>query len=296
MKSRQIFIMLKSVPMKIKLNNLLFLILLIFMPMQLISSSINPAIISYLLSDDGWYKPDINTSWQWQLQPSVGKDTINTSYDVDVYDIDLFDSSETLIQSLHNDGRKVICYFSGGSWEDWRDDANNFPTEILGNALDPQWEGEQWLDIRSESLKPIMKARLDLAKQKGCDGVEPDNMDAYTNDSGFSLTPGDQLAYNKFIAIEARKRGLSVGLKNDVDQIIELEPFFDFCVNEECHKYNECELMQAFIDAGKPVFNAEYEVEESEREALCQDSINRQFKTLVLPWDLNDDFRFSCGD
>ena len=34
------------------------------------------------------------------------------------------------------------------------------------------------------------------AAQKGFDGVEPDNVDAYTNDSGFPLTAADQLAYN----------------------------------------------------------------------------------------------------
>lgn len=243
-----------------------------------------------------WYKPDVNTSWQWQLQPKVEGGTINTSYDVDMYDIDLFDSSKALIQSLHDDGRKVICYFSAGSSEEWRDDFKDFNKSVLGNDLDPKWEGEKWLDIRSQSIRPIMIARLDLAKDKGCDGVEPDNVDGYTNDTGFSLTFDEQLLYNKFIAVEARKRALSVGLKNDLNQIVELEVFFDFALNEECHEYNECHLMQPFIDVNKPVFNAEYEVSEENREVLCQDSIQRQFKTLILPWNLDDEFRYSCGD
>lgn len=42
-----------------------------------------------------------------------------------------------------------------------------------------------------------MQARLDLAVQKGCDGVEPDNVDGYQNNSGFPLTAQDQLAYNR---------------------------------------------------------------------------------------------------
>ena len=116
------------------------------------------------------------------------------------------------------------------------------------------WADEQWLDISNEDLVPIMRARLDLAVQKGCDGVEPDNMDGYTNNTGFSLSADDQLAYNKFIANEARKRGLSVGLKNDLDQIIELEPYYDFSVNEQCHEYNECDKMQPFIDATQPLW------------------------------------------
>ncbi len=58
-----------------------------------------------------------------------------------------------------------------------------------------------------------MLRRLDLAVTKGCDGVEPDNMDGYANDSGFPLTAEDQLTFNRFIANEAHRRGLAVGLK-----------------------------------------------------------------------------------
>ncbi len=38
----------------------------------------------------------------------------------------------------------------------------------------------------------------------------------------------------------------------------QLEPVFDFAVNEQCHEYDECEAMRPFVGAGKPVFNAEY--------------------------------------
>ncbi len=240
-----------------------------------------------------WYKPDTNTSWQWQLTGNI-----NTSYDVEVYDIDLFDSNETLIQSLKADGKKVICYFSGGSYEEWRDDAGDFPQDALGSDMDG-WAGEKWLDISNEDLAPVMRARLDLAVQKGCDGVEPDNMDGYTNATGFTLTATNQLAYNKFIANEARSRGLSVGLKNDVDQIAELEEYFDFSVNEQCHFYTECNNMQPFIDANKPVLNAEYAQEyvdnnNGQRDTMCANTISLQFKTLVLALDLDDSFRYSC--
>ncbi len=241
-----------------------------------------------------WYKPDINTSWQWQLTGNI-----NTSYNVELYDIDLFDSSIELIKSLQDDGKKVICYFSAGSYEDWRDDEADFPTAVLGDDLDG-WDGERWLDIsKINLLKPIMTARLDLAKSKGCDGVEPDNVDGYTNSTGFNLSANDQLAYNKFIANEARKRGLSVGLKNDLEQITDLELFYDFAVNEQCHYYNECELIQPFIDAKKPVLNVEYDDvyvnnDNNERDNMCEESMDLKFKTLILPWDLDDSFRYTC--
>lgn len=143
-----------------------------------------------------------------------------------------------------------------------------------------------------------MKSRLDLAKQKGCDGVEPDNMDGYINNSGFNLTASDQLAYNRFIANEAHIRNLSVGLKNDLDQVVELVDYYDFSVNEQCFEYSECSTLIPFINKGKPVFNSEYlgkyVTDETERNTLYNESINMQFSTLILPLDLDDWFRFSC--
>lgn len=45
-----------------------------------------------------------------------------------------------------------------------------------------------------------MRRRLDKAVSRGCDGVEPDNVDGYTNHNGLGLTAADQLAYNKWLA------------------------------------------------------------------------------------------------
>ncbi len=66
------------------------------------------------------------------------------------------------------------------------------------------------------------KSRLDLCQQRGFDTVDPDNMDGYTNATGFPLTAADQLAYNASIANAAHARGLTVALKNDLDQIPQL--------------------------------------------------------------------------
>ena len=245
--------------------------------------------------EKNWYKPNIDTSWQWQLQ---GK--LNTTYNVELYDIDLFDTNASTIEALHKRGKKVICYFSAGSWENWRADKDLFPKEALGNDLNG-WKGEKWLDITNEAIYPIMQARLDLASEKGCDAVEPDNVMGYAHDTGFNFNETDQLAYNIFIAEEAHKRGLGVGLKNDLEQITQLEPFFDFGINEECHRYDECEKLQPFLDANKAVFNAEYariyiDNENGEREVLCARSKNLHLHTLVLPRALDDGFRYSCDE
>lgn len=238
------------------------------------------------------YTPQPLSTIHWQLQGHI-----NPSYEVDIYDIDLFDSSAALISQLQSGGKKVICYFSGGSYEDWRSDKSEFTEDDLGKALDG-WAGERWLDIRSANVKKIMKTRLDLAKQKGCDGVEPDNMDGYANDTDIDLTGNDQLVYNRFIAAESHARGLSIGLKNDLDQINELVDHFDFAVNEQCHQYSECETLAPFIAQNKAVFNVEYKEsyknDDTKREELCADAATRMFTTLVLPLLLDDSFRLSC--
>lgn len=199
------------------------------------------------------WRPQPGTSWQWQLTG-----TLNTSFNVQMYDIDLFTTSEQAISQLKQQGRKVVCYFSAGSFENFRPDKDLFPPVVLGKSNG--WPGEKWLDIRRlDLLGPILLARLDLAVQKGCDGVEPDNVDGYTNSTGFPLTYTDQLAFNRFLSRAAHERGLSVGLKNDLDQVKDLVNDFDWALNEQCFQYDECDLLLPFIRQDKAVFGVEYQ-------------------------------------
>ncbi|MFJ3771159.1 endo alpha-1,4 polygalactosaminidase [Streptomyces sp. NPDC090075] len=206
-------------------------------------------------SDDaGRWQPRPGVSWQWQLSGRV-----DTSVKASVYDIDGFDQSEATVGKLHDAGRKVICYLSTGAYEDWRPDAKKFPKSVLGRGNG--WEGERWLDIRrTDVLKPLMAARLDMCKEKGFDAVEPDNMDGYKNRTGFPLKAADQLRYNRLIARLAHDRGMAVGLKNDLDQIPQLVGDFDFAVNEQCAQYGECADLVPFVKADKAVFHVEYEL------------------------------------
>jgi hypothetical protein len=200
-----------------------------------------------------WWQPPPNTSWQWQLT-----DPIDLSFDVEMYDIDLFDNTASTVAALHAQGRKVLCYVSAGSWEEWRPDADQFPEPVLGNDYEG-WPGERWLDIRQiELLAPIMRARFDLCQAKGFDGIEPDNIDGYTNVTGFDLTYQDQLTYNIWLANEAHARGLSIGLKNDDEQVGDLLPHFDWAMTEDCFADEWCAEMEPFIADGKAVFAAEY--------------------------------------
>jgi len=231
------------------------------------------------------WSPAPGTTWQWQLTGRV-----DTSVDAQMYDIDLFDVPTTTIDALHAKGRVVICYFSAGSYEDWRPDAGDFDPDVIGDPLEG-WKGENWLDIRADSVRDIMKARLDLAVTKGCDGVEPDNVDGYTNATGLPLTRADQLDYLAFLSEEGHDRGLSVGLKNLPEDAATVVGSFDWSLDEECLVYDECTGLRVFIDAGKAVFHTEYVDDRSEGSArldeVCGDPTITGFSTLIKTWDLD---------
>jgi len=229
------------------------------------------------------------TTWQWQLTG-----IIDHSVDVAMYDIDLFNTDAIEIAQLKQEGRTVICYFSAGTWEEWRSDAGDFDPMAIGETME-EWEDEKWLDVRHESTRAMATERLDLAVQKGCDGVEPDNMDGYANNTGFTLTGYDQLDFNRFVAVEAHARGLSVGLRNDVSQISALEGCFDWALNEECFAYEECGVYSPFLASNKAVFHVEYVDDFADAGALadeiCGDAAIEGFSTLVKDWDLTEEYR-----
>ena len=249
-----------------------------------------PATDPAVTSGD-WYRPAVDVNAQVQLQG-----TPNISYDVALYVLDLFDTDSAVIDALHADGRKMICYFSAGTFENWRDDAGRFTAADKGRRLG-NWPGERWLDVRSQNVRAIMADRLDLAVQRGCDGVDPDNVDGYANRTGLPLTYQDQIDYNTWLAEQAHQRGLAISLKNDLGQIDDLVAHFDFAINESCHEWDECELLMPFIEAGKPVVHINYLYADDPigRAELCLYTRGLGFNTLTLPQMLDGSFRHSCN-
>lgn len=179
-------------------------------------------------------------------------------------------TTKATVDAIHAAGAKAVCYFSAGSWEDYRTDAASFPAAVLGKVLDG-WPNEKWLDIRSLAIRPIMKKRMAACAAKGFDGVDPDNVDGWDgNDTGFPLTAADQITYNKWLASTAHNLSLACGLKNDVNQIGSLVGSFDFFVNEQCMQYLECNLYGPAKTANKPVFNVEYTTTGFNKACRCQ--------------------------
>jgi hypothetical protein len=207
-----------------------------------------------LLAAAVWAPAPTTEPWQYQLQGSV-----DAAVEASVFDIDGADNSARTVARIHDRDARAVCYFSAGSYENWRADRTRFPDSVLGRPL-AGWPGERWLDIRHrEELLPVMRDRMRMCAEKGFDGVEPDNVDAYANRSGFPLIGRDQLRYNRALAREAHALGLAIGLKNDLGQVRELVGQYDFAVNEQCFEYRECTRLRPFIQAGKAVFNVEYD-------------------------------------
>jgi hypothetical protein len=201
-----------------------------------------------------WRPKPTTAAWQWQLQGRI-----DTSIGAGVYEVDGFETPARTVAKLHRLGRRVICYLDVGAWESYRPDADRFPPAVLGSAYSG-YPDERWLDIRRiDVLAPILRKRFDICRRKGFDAVEPDNVAGYENKSGFPLTAGDQLRFNRWVAREVHRRGLSVALKNDPGQVRQLIGAFDFAVVEQCFAYDECGMFAPFVAAGKAVFVAEYE-------------------------------------
>jgi hypothetical protein len=202
----------------------------------------------------GWWHPPAHLTWYWQLQ---GK--IKNGLPAAAYDIDGFETSAAEVATLHGEGKHVICYIDVGTAEDFRPDYGEFPKEVLGHSNG--WPGEHWLDIRQLSiLEPIMTARFQMCREKGFDAVEPDNIEAFSNTSGFPITAAEQLTYNEWVAEEVHSLGMAVLQKNDGEQTPQLHTYFDGALTEQCNQYQECADFAPYLEAGEPVLNAEYKL------------------------------------
>ena len=211
-------------------------------------------------------------TWNWDLEGGIpgGADIID-------YDPKLGSGNKSRIQ--RNGARIVICYFSAGSWENGRPDMGglrsgiDYKNPLKGGNEGGQWKAngqpERWVNIDSPAVRSVMVGRLVDAKERGCDAVEPDNLDgdlSQDNASGFEKSPSQVLAYYRFLADEAHKLGLSIGLKNADDLASTASSIFDFVIIEECLQNNECHKYRPFLQKGKAVLIAEY----SSSQELCK--------------------------
>jgi hypothetical protein len=234
--------------------------------------------------------PASGTSYQIQYDGRI-----DLGVSAQAYDLDAFDTSPKIVTALHAEGRHAVCYVDVGTWENWRPDASQFPKSVLGKP-DGHWPGERWLDIRQTAvLEPIMTARFALCKHKQFDAVDPDNIDGYTNNTGFPLTGAEQLTYDTWVAQAVHSFGLSVAQKNDPGQIGRLSAVFDFGVVEQCFVQRWCAAFARYAKAGRLVVDVEYGLQAQRFLTKTCPSDARYHETAILKHLSLNAWILSCG-
>jgi len=233
------------------------------------------------------WQPKPGTTWNYILTGSIYLHFENS----DILDIDLFDKSEEDIQYYHEGGKKVICYFSGGIFDERSDKDEFYKVDGLVNKDLKKTVGNYWLDIRKEELKPILKARMELAVSKKCDGIDVDYLDGYENEklqkawSDNPLTKEDAVAFAKWLAATAHELDLAIGLRNSLFMIDEVGDDFDFAVNENCNisrkKPSKCYLYKDFLQKDKAVFVVFFQKSVNGNTEICEAIEGYNFSVIL---------------
>jgi hypothetical protein len=136
-----------------------------------------PVSVERLEPRADYWKPPMKSNIQFILTgiPDVDDDSEYVTPNAGIYELDMFYTPAETIKNLQRLGQKVLCYFSAATAENWRDDYSQFEKKDLGKEL-PDWKGERYLDIRRPNVYKVISERIKLAKKKGCDAIEPDNV------------------------------------------------------------------------------------------------------------------------
>lgn len=252
-----------------------------------------------------WWQPKVGEAKNWDIQLTAPIDVSapRAMYDLDLWAlvpsetmIDYGDGEPVMVPAGALAGRItqlhartppaiVICHVETGILDLALPDAKKFPgfksdpATIPDNPVNPEpgsvigWRVgtsmKRWLDIGAASRAKwieIMFKRFDLARQIGCDGVEPDrNLAAeFAALTGFAVSPMDSYSWFDEIAKQGHARKLSTGMKNG--HTFPSQPDmeadnFDWLMIEHCGEAPtpNCGLSRPFIERQKAVFAIDYD-------------------------------------
>jgi len=214
-----------------------------------------------------------------------------------IVDIDLV-SKAAYIEKYHSAGKKVVCYLSGGTAEDWRPDYSEYKKlkGLVHQKYSDRYNNEYWVDYRSSEIRHLIEKRIQRAKNQNCDGIDVDNVDAYqirgikdkegAKKNGWSspVTKEENIEFLKWLGSTAHKYGLAIGLKNCHDIIDRVSDYFDFAINENCGTAGDCHYYKNFLKSGKPVFAITYNgMTSSHIEKMCKNTNGLPITMIVKP-------------
>ena len=232
-------------------------------------------------SGAGRAAPPPGVAWDWQLG-----DEVRLHEGMAAYDLDPDGPAAARVRALSAAGVYTICYVSVGTLETYRDDAADFPPEVVGRVYG-DWPDEKFLDVRRlDVLLPLMAARFRRCRALGFAAVEPDNIDVFQNDSGFPLSRADGLRYIRALADLAHGMGLEIGQKNVPELTGDLVGTMDFAIAESCWQDGWCAEMAPYVAAGKPVFDAEYADRPIDWGQACADAARGRISMILKERDL----------
>jgi Glycoside-hydrolase family GH114 len=220
------------------------------------------------------YVPAESARWLARLDGAV-----DIGDEADFFYLDAEQQQPEDLAELRRQGRHYLCYLSVGSFEAFRDDADQFPEAAIGNPLS-SFPSERWLDIRDATVRELMAARIERLAALGCAGVPPSSLAAHTEDSGFALTASDALDYARWVAERLHAAGMSAGLIGPGSLTSELWPSFDFGLAIGCVAGSQCAEYDVFRQSGRPVFYVELGGAEDAPE-LCNAAKQLGFDAIV---------------
>jgi len=199
---------------------------------------------------DPHWAPRQNLSWQIQLTGVVDPST-----KANVFDLDPYATPAEIVGDLDAQGRRTVCHLDVGVADTRLPDQARLSGTVLGS---PAGAGRYWLDIRRwDVIEPVLADRFALCKSKKFQAVDADMGYGYAVNSGFDLTPDDQITYDEKVATLAHRTGLAVAVRTNADIAARVEPFNDFSVVDGCFTGPECARYFVYVDRDKAVFDVE---------------------------------------
>ena len=177
--------------------------------------------------------------------------------------LDPFDepAAAAAIPTLQAANNLVGCYISVGTCETWRSDYEDIRPYCTQKEW-PEWPGEFFVsDVAG--IVPWMQARIDRARDWGCDMIEFDNMDWALDpeqNQAFDVpvTPQDSIAYYRDLCDRVHQAGMKCMAKSTREGA----DIFDGGTFESAPDeldWWEHDHLQSFVDQGLPAVIFHYD-------------------------------------
>lgn len=155
----------------------------------------------------------------------------------------------------------ITCRVGLGGVKSTDPDFAKFPSGTVSSMTLDDDQVTHYLDFAQRAAwEDIAFARIDLAKQIGCDAIEPYLSDHGFTDLGFPPELESQRSWYAAVAAAVHGRELSVGMRNGVELglVDTMAANYDWLLVERCAEVPNCELVRPFLNVRKAVFAIDF--------------------------------------